>query len=591
MTRAAPLAFADHSRGRHQGHGRPGLPRAAAARQANGSPGGSLASGLVPWKRPSVAGSGPSQPAEPAEPTVNPQCWILHREPICRPTQEIDRPPASEVLCFSPRAPFDSLCFVHTLLTFASSPLRYGLCKHIRINHALTFCLTSTLTHVTYNTHMAPKKRKGRRGARQPVPQRASSHDPYTSHNVHTTSDGYPVIMTNLVGAEEEGHGMGGGDTIIGRMEDFEDEDEFEVASLYPASQLPRGAMSTYRSGGGHFVTGDSRAMTSDLYCREYYMPNDELEQLRLTLLHQVFLHILDGELTLAPLEEPPTHVLDVGTGTGEWAIRMAEMYPECEVVGTDISAIAETESVPVNVFFEIEDAEDWDRPPDHYDMVHMRWLSGSFRDWCFIYDCAYYSLKPGGWIEVLDFDGFDGIDVCVEHFPPDSAIRALFRDIHAAAELAGRKLNMAHLNAPDFMDAGFVDIRVMEYSLPVIFGEPSVDKIWLMALIDGIEAMALRLLTEYMGWDAEECKAVCEQVARELANLTRNPVAAKNLVTKLRLVVARKPLQAPRSNAAWPAEEPLCLRPRRDGEAPGSEARLDEGRRSCDNVVEPHTT
>ncbi|EGR46607.1 uncharacterized protein TRIREDRAFT_66059, partial [Trichoderma reesei QM6a] len=316
----------------------------------------------------------------------------------------------------------------------------------------------------------------------------------------------------------------------------------------------------------------DYRELHGRRYCRDYYMPNDELEQLRVTLLHQVFVHILDGELTLAPLEEPPSHVLDVGTGTGEWAIRMAEMFPECEVVGTDISAIAETESVPVNVFFEIEDAEDWDRPPDHYDMIHMRWLAGSFRDWRFVYDCAYYSLKPGGWIEVLDFDGFDGM-VCIDHFPPESPIHRLFKDIHKAAELSGRKLSMDHLNAPDFMDAGFVDIRVMEYSLPLVFGEPSIDKLWLMALIDGIESSALRLLTEHMGWDPDECKAVCEQVARDMANLTKHPTTAKELVIKLRLVVARKPLEAPMSNDSWPAEEPLHMRTRREGDTPRSES------------------
>lgn len=313
----------------------------------------------------------------------------------------------------------------------------------------------------------------------------------------------------------------------------------------------------------------DYRELHGRRYCREYHMPNDEIEQLRLTLLHQVFLHIFDGELFLAPFDELPSNILDVGTGTGEWAIRIAEMYPECEVVGTDISAIAETESVPVNVFFEIEDAEDWDRPPDHYDMIHMRWLSGAFRDWSFIYDCAYYSLKPGGWIEVADFDGFDTIDFFNNHFPPESPIHKLFRDIHIAADMAGRKVSISHLNAPDFMEAGFVDIRVVEYSLPVIFGEPSVDKIWLMALIDGIESMALRLLTEYMDWDPEECKAVCEQVAWELANITKTPELAKSLTTKLRVIVARKPLQAPRSNAAWPADEPLSLRPRREEGTP----------------------
>ncbi|KAL7947377.1 S-adenosyl-L-methionine-dependent methyltransferase [Trichoderma barbatum] len=433
---------------------------------------------------------------------------------------------------------------------------------------------------------MVPQKRNGRGLARQRGPQKTSPHDSQTSHSADDASNDHLAINTQ--GEREEMDGD------IDHMED-EDEDDFEVASLYPASQLPRGAMSTYRSSAGHFVMGDSRAMASDLastrslwtmdldyrelhgrrYCRDYYMPNDELEQLRVTLLHQVFLHIFDGELTLAPLEEPPTHILDVGTGTGDWAIRMAEMFPDCEVVGTDISAIAETESVPVNVFFEIEDAEDWDRPPDHYDIIHMRGLAGAFRDWRFIYDCAYYSLKPGGWIEVIDFEGFDGI-VCIDHFPPESPIHTLFKDIHEAAELAGRKLNMDHLDAPNLINAGFVDVRVMEYSLPMVFGEPSVDKLWLMALIDSIEPSALRLLTEQMGRDPEECKAICEQVAREMANLSRN-ADAKDLVIKLRLAVARKPLQAPRSNAAWPAEEPLCLRPRGEGTTPESEPRPDE--------------
>ncbi|TFB00795.1 Secondary metabolism regulator LAE1 [Trichoderma ghanense] len=450
---------------------------------------------------------------------------------------------------------------------------------------------------------MAPKKRRGRRAARSKGSQTAARHGSCSGDG---GSDDFPADMAKPEAAGQETEEI----CDDNGAERIDDEDDYEIASLYPASQLAGGARSTYRSGGGHFVTGDPRAMASDLastrslwtmdldyrelhgrrYCRDYYMPNDELEQLRVTLLHQVFVHILDGELTLAPLEEPPSRVLDVGTGTGEWAIRMAEMFPECEVVGTDISAIAETESVPVNVFFEIEDAEDWDRPPDHYDMIHMRWLAGSFRDWRFVYDCAYYSLKPGGWIEVLDFDGFDGM-VCIDHFPPESPIHRLFKDIHKAAELSGRKLSMDHLNGPDFMDAGFVDIRVMEYSLPLVFGEPSIDKLWLMALIDGIESSALRLLTEHMGWDPDECKAVCEQVARDMANLTKHPTSAKDLVIKLRLVVARKPLEAPTSKDSWPAEEPLHMRARREGRSPKPEAASLEVHIAHTDEVEPHAT
>ncbi|KAL6786793.1 S-adenosyl-L-methionine-dependent methyltransferase [Trichoderma camerunense] len=451
---------------------------------------------------------------------------------------------------------------------------------------------------------MVTKKRKGRKGTRQQNPEKTSAHDP-KPHSADGTDDDDQTIKSSQEECEEKGADT---DHVEDEDEDDdEDDDKFEVASLYPASQFPRGAMSTYGSGGGHFVMGDSRAMTSDLastrslwtmdldyrelhgrrYCRDYYMPNDELEQLRATLLHQVFLHIFDGELTLAPLEEPPTHILDVGTGTGDWAIRMAEMYPECEVVGTDISAIAETESVPVNVFFEIEDAEDWDRPPDHYDMIHMRYLMGSFRDWRFVYDCAYYSLKPGGWIEVIDFEGFDGT-ICIDHFPPESPIHSLFKDIHKAADLAGRNLSMDHLDALQLLNAGFVDVRVMEYSLPMVFGEPSVDKLWVMGLIDGIESSALRLLTEHLGWDPEECKAVCEQVAREIANLSRKD-SAKDLVIKLRLAIARKPVQAPKSEATWPAEEPLSLRPRKEEGTTETESRQDEVTPTSDDITEPH--
>lgn len=113
---------------------------------------------------------------------------------------------------------------------------------------------------------MVPKKRKGRGGARQQGPGKTSSQDSQTSHNADSADDDYPAVMTSLVGAGEGREEMGG-DTIADHMEDpeDEDEDEFEVASLYPASQLLCGAMSTYRSGSGHFVTGDSRAMTSDL--------------------------------------------------------------------------------------------------------------------------------------------------------------------------------------------------------------------------------------------------------------------------------------------------------------------------------------
>lgn len=78
-------------------------------------------------------------------------------------------------------------------------------------------------------------------------------------------SDIYPAASSSMVGTEEEEEAAGN-DTLADLRDDPEDDnDNFEVASLYPASQMRPGAMSTYRSAGGHFIAGDSRTLTSDL--------------------------------------------------------------------------------------------------------------------------------------------------------------------------------------------------------------------------------------------------------------------------------------------------------------------------------------
>jgi len=97
-------------------------------------------------------------------------------------------------------------------------------------------------------------------------------------------------------------------------------------------------------------------------YCKDYSFPNDLLEQDRMRVVHQVYLQVFDLELTTVPLRDPAL-VLDVGAGTGEWAIAMGEAFPACEVVGVDISALAPT-AVPHNVFFEVDDCEvSWTKP------------------------------------------------------------------------------------------------------------------------------------------------------------------------------------------------------------------------------------
>ena len=60
---------------------------------------------------------------------------------------------------------------------------------------------------------------------------------------------------------------------------------------------------------------------------------------------------MLDGELFRAPISNAPGRVLDVGTGTGIWAMDFADEYPSAVVIGIDLSPI-QPSWVPTNCKF-----------------------------------------------------------------------------------------------------------------------------------------------------------------------------------------------------------------------------------------------
>ncbi|KAI0131734.1 S-adenosyl-L-methionine-dependent methyltransferase [Hypoxylon sp. NC0597] len=276
-------------------------------------------------------------------------------------------------------------------------------------------------------------------------------------------------------------------------------------------------------------------------YCGSYYMPNDDDEQVRLQLINQVYLKTFDGELTSVPLEAP-THILDIGTGTGEWAIDMAELYPDCEVTGTDISNIFERRA-PQNVYWEIDDAElEWERPPNHYDLVHLRGMSGSFSDWQYIYRSAFDCIKPGGWIEVLDFDDNKGMANFHSYFEPGSIIDKVAHDLHDASIAHGKPRGVAHLEPRFLVNAGYVDVQLTEHAIPLRTEDGSTGKFWLLAMLNGIESICLRLLTKYKGWEADQVRIACDLIGQELMAMAVNPRRAKGFVVKLRVLKGRKP-------------------------------------------------
>lgn len=262
-------------------------------------------------------------------------------------------------------------------------------------------------------------------------------------------------------------------------------------------------------------------------------------------MINQIYLRLLDLELTTTPVTNP-THVLDVGTGVGEWAVNMAEKYRKCEVFGTDIAPVQPSQ-VPSNVEFVLEDAEDeWLHAANHFDLVHLRNMEGAFSDWDLIYQQALLCLKPGGWIEVIDWvDWFADPDF-LAFFPPDSAFQTLARAVREAVELTGKPRDGRHLEQQRLTDVGFVDFHEQVYEL----GIGALENDWYgrdvaLMLVSGLEAECGRLLTKYLDWDFEDVVDLCKQAGNEIKVIASDATRTERFAIKARFVIARKPLVA----------------------------------------------
>lgn len=283
-------------------------------------------------------------------------------------------------------------------------------------------------------------------------------------------------------------------------------------------------------------------------YVSNYFMPIDQEEQTRSYVMHQVYLKLLNLELTTVPLDNPK-YILDVGTGIGEWAIGMAEKYSECDVFGTDIAPIQPTHQVPFNVEFNIENAEDeWIRPANTFDMVHFRTMAGAFENWPFIYQQTIECLRPGGWIEIMDFDDMYTSQSFISFYPPDSQGHRYFKALQEALLLASDRGAggfglLHHMDRDLLTETGFVDIQESVFQIGIGEREnESYGKFWLFAVMTGFESVSMRLLTKYLGWDEAYVRELCHGVAQETKEIAEDYERPEGFSIGLKVLVGRKP-------------------------------------------------
>ncbi|KIX05642.1 uncharacterized protein Z518_03614 [Rhinocladiella mackenziei CBS 650.93] len=253
----------------------------------------------------------------------------------------------------------------------------------------------------------------------------------------------------------------------------------------------------------------------------KYHVPNDDGEQERMDLSYHSMRLSIENKPFHAPLESP-TDILDVGTGTGIWAMDVADEFPAASVIGFDLSPIQPT-FVPPNLQFEILDADErWEYGSSRFDLVHTRFMNGfSIKSWPHFYREAWKCLKPGGWVENQEFD-------CVvlsddNTIPTDSKLSewvTLWNEGMGMMGMTGR-IDPEKM-ASAMREAGFVNVKIKPYKMPIgpwpkdprlkeagVYG--------LVALLDGMQGLSMKVFVNFLGWSVEQLEVYLAEVRKEL--------------------------------------------------------------------------
>ncbi|KAI8947878.1 S-adenosyl-L-methionine-dependent methyltransferase [Xylaria longipes] len=319
-----------------------------------------------------------------------------------------------------------------------------------------------------------------------------------------------------------------------------EDEDEFDdVDSAYGDDN----ASSTASLSASilEYRTVHGRTYHSERGNAQSWNPNDAQHDESMDILHHVSTLMQDGKITLAHIDENVQKVLDVGCGTGIWAIDFADQYPHAEVIGVDISP-SQPQWIPPNLKFEIDDiTQPWTYAPNSFDYIHMRWLIGAIPNWYALFREVFQTLKPGGIFESKESSAIIQSDDGT--VPYGSAMDQWGRVFSEAGRKFGRTFQPVedNIQVKAMEAAGFVDIKV--YNMKTTLGpwpadpkHKEIGQYARLALEQDIEGFIMYMWTTILGWTREEIAVYAAHFRRELRSPNFHAYYPQ------RVVIGRKP-------------------------------------------------
>lgn len=258
----------------------------------------------------------------------------------------------------------------------------------------------------------------------------------------------------------------------------------------------------------------------------KYMFPCDESEKDRMDIFHKFFLVARRDTLHSAPFTPnyDGPRIMDLGCGTGIWAIDMADKYPHAEIKGYDLSNI-QPASIPNNVSFAQRDIESpWHGfTLESWDLIHIRMLNGSIESWPELYQKVFMHLKPGfGWIEHVEMDISPRSDDGT--LEPTSSLANWSRFILEATGRFGRPLAYNTETREMLERAGFVEIseQVIKVPLNPWPTDPHLKDIgrWYnLGLTQGLEALTLGPLTRMSNWSKPNIDKLIQEVKRDVCS------------------------------------------------------------------------